>query len=209
MYWKEMPKQVDHERRRADIAAAVWRLTVEEGLTAVSMRRVADLAGVSLGQVQHYFTSKDDLLMVAVELIGEQFTRRYTAAHPADSTPLTRARAFLTQMLPLDEERIVEAHVGSAFLAYATHSPRIAEFLRGGFGWAADLLVGCIEDGRRVGQVAAVRDPRREARTLLALVDGLAAHTLVGHHTPAEAEEALDAHLAELFGQVGDGERIG
>lgn len=194
-----MPKQVDHERRRADIAAAVWRVTVEEGLPAVSMRRVADVAGVSLGQVQHYFASKDDLLMVAVELIGERFTSRTAAARPADPTPLANARALLVQMLPLDEERMVEAHVGSAFLAYATHSPRIAEFVRAGFVWAADLLVGWIEEGRRAGQVAASRDPRREARTLLALVDGLAAHTLVGHHTPAEAEEALDAHLADLF----------
>jgi TetR/AcrR family transcriptional regulator, transcriptional repressor of bet genes len=200
MYWKEMPKQVDHERRRADIAAAVWRVTVEEGLPAVSMRCVADMAGVSLGQVQHYFAGKDDLLMVAVELIGERFTRRYAAAQPADPTPLARARAFLVQMLPLDEERVVEAHVGSAFLAYATHSPRIAEFLRGGFVWATDLLVGWIEDGRRVGQVSPSREPRREARTLLALVDGLAGHTLVGHHSPAEAEDALDGHLADLFG---------
>ncbi|MEV0087384.1 TetR family transcriptional regulator C-terminal domain-containing protein [Saccharopolyspora sp. NPDC050642] len=47
---------------------------------------------------------------------------------------------------------------------------------------------------------AAERDPHREARTLLALTDGLTAHTLVGHHTPADAETALEAHLAHLFG---------
>lgn len=194
-----MPKQVDHQRRRADIAEAAWRLTVEEGLEAVTMRRVAAMAGVSLGQVQHYFASKDDLLMVAIELIGEQFSRRYAAAQPADPTPLARTRTLMTQMLPLDEERTVEAHVGSAFLARAAHSPRIATMLRGGFEWATELLVEWIEEGQRAGQVPAGRDPRREARTLLAVVDGLTAHTLVGHHTPEEAEDALDGHLADLF----------
>jgi TetR/AcrR family transcriptional regulator, transcriptional repressor of bet genes len=194
-----MPKQVDHERRRADIAEAVWRVTVEEGLPAVSMRRVAELAGVSLGQVQHYFAGKDDLLMVAVELIGERFTRRYAGAQPAEPTPLANTRAFLTQMLPLDEERLIEAHVGAAFLARAMHSPRIAEFQRRGFVWATDLLVGWIEDGRRAGQVDESLDPRREARTLLALVDGLAAHTLVGHLTTKEAEESLETRLLGLF----------
>ncbi|GAB3455734.1 TetR/AcrR family transcriptional regulator [Actinophytocola sediminis] len=196
-----MPKKVDHEQRRADIAEAVWRVTVEEGLPAVSMRRVAEVAGVSLGQVQHYFAGKDDLLLVAVELISERFTRRYASAQPATPTPLANARAFLTQLLPLDEERRLEAHVGAAFLARAMHSPRIAAFQRDGFGWASGLLVGWIEDGRRAGQVDAAVDARHAARALLALVDGLAAHTLVGHYPPAEAEEALDAHLLDLFGE--------
>jgi len=191
-----MPKQVDHEQRRADIAAAVWRLTVEEGLDAVSMRSVAAAAGVSLGQVQHYFASKDDLLLAAVELIGAQFSRRWAAAQPAEPTPRAQIRTYLTQLLPLDEERMVEAHVGSAFLTRAPHSPQIAEMLRGGFAWATDLLVAWLEEAR----VTAGRDARRTAQTLLAVVDGLAMHTLVGHHTPAEAEAALDAHLANLFG---------
>lgn len=195
-----MPKQVDHQRRRADLAAAVWRLTVDEGLDAVSMRGVAAAAGVSLGQVQHYFAGKDDLLLVAVETIGERFGRRWAAAQPADPGPLAMTRAYLTQLLPLDEERMVEAHVGSAFLTRATHSPRIAEMLRGGSEWATGLLVTWIEEGQLAGHVAAGRDPRRAARILLALVDGLAMHTLVGHHSPAEAEDALDAHLADLFG---------
>lgn len=199
-----MPKEVDHQQRRAGIAEAALRLTVDEGLEAVTMRRVAAEAGVSLGQVQHYFASKDELLMVTLELISEQFTRR-TGAAPAGESPRERARALLVQMLPLDEERSGEARVGVAFLARAAVAPRFAEVLRGGAAWATDFLVSRIEEGQRAGQVAAAREPRREARLLMAVVDGLTMHTLVGHHSPAEAEAALDAHLADLFGNTGSG----
>jgi AcrR family transcriptional regulator len=191
-----MPKQVDHEQRRADIAAAVWRLTVEEGLDAVSMRGVAAAAGVSLGQVQHYFASKDDLLLAAVDLLGERFSRRWAAAQPADPTPRAMLRAYLLQLLPLDEERRVEAYVGAAFLTRAPHSPAIADMLRDGFAWATSMVVGWLEDGG----IATGRAAHRTAQTLLAVVDGLAMHTLVGHHSPADAEAALDACLADMLG---------
>lgn len=42
-------------------------------------------------------------------------------------------------------------------------------------------------------------DARREARTLLALTDGLTTHVLVGHLTPAEAEDVLRTHLTALW----------
>lgn len=196
-----MPKQVDHDERRAVLAEAVWRLMVEEGLEAVSMRRVAQAAEVSLGQVQHYFASKDELLMVALELVGAQFSRRVAGALDGGS-PRERLRAFLAQMLPLDDERRVEAHVGAAFLARATVSPTFAEVMRGGSEWATEFVTGRLEEARLAGEIAADRDVRQEARTMLALVDGLTMQTLVGHHTPAVAEQTLDTHLAGLFDQL-------
>ncbi|MFD8982569.1 TetR family transcriptional regulator C-terminal domain-containing protein, partial [Streptomyces sp. NPDC059564] len=42
-------------------------------------------------------------------------------------------------------------------------------------------------------------DPRREARTLLALADGLTTHVLIGHLTPQAARDILDTHLAGLL----------
>jgi hypothetical protein len=42
-------------------------------------------------------------------------------------------------------------------------------------------------------------DPQLEARTLLALADGLTVHVLIGHLTPHEAHDVLHAHLAGLW----------
>jgi TetR/AcrR family transcriptional regulator, transcriptional repressor of bet genes len=48
-----MPKQVDHEERRQEIAAAVVRLVTTRGIETASLRTVASEAGVSMGAVQH------------------------------------------------------------------------------------------------------------------------------------------------------------
>lgn len=50
------------EKRRSDLIDAAIRCLAEGGMTAFKMDRVAAEAGVSLGLVSHYFTSKDELL---------------------------------------------------------------------------------------------------------------------------------------------------
>jgi AcrR family transcriptional regulator len=53
---------------KAEILAAARRLFAEEGFESVSMRRIASEAGVDPSLIHHYFGSKDDLFMAAIEL---------------------------------------------------------------------------------------------------------------------------------------------
>lgn len=50
------------EKRRSDLIDAAIRCLAEGGMAAFKMERVAAEAGVSLGLVSHYFSSKDELL---------------------------------------------------------------------------------------------------------------------------------------------------
>ncbi len=50
------------EKRRSDLIDAAIRCLSEGGMAAFKMERVAAEAGVSLGLVSHYFSSKDELL---------------------------------------------------------------------------------------------------------------------------------------------------
>lgn len=65
-----MPKQVDADARRAELAAATRRAILRQGLEGVTLREVAREAGWSVGVLTHYFETKDDLL-------------RYSLADPA------------------------------------------------------------------------------------------------------------------------------
>jgi AcrR family transcriptional regulator len=42
-------------------------IVAERGLDDVSVREVASAAGVSIGTVQHYFRTKDDMLFTAFQ----------------------------------------------------------------------------------------------------------------------------------------------
>src|ERR1700754_1124607 len=123
-----VPKKVDHRQRREEIAAAVCRLAGRLSLDGVSLRHVAAEAGVSMGRVQHYFTTKDEMLRFAFATISERVEQRMAAAVASlGATPPPRAlvRTLLVERLPLNEQAQAEAPVLAAFLARAVVEPAL------------------------------------------------------------------------------------
>src|SRR6478752_3383285 len=87
-----MPKRVDHEERRTQIAEALIQVAGRRGLHAVGMRDVAAEAGVSLRLVQYYFETKEKLLLFGLEHLTARFGERVAArVRAAGSSPGPRA----------------------------------------------------------------------------------------------------------------------
>ncbi|MFF4058634.1 TetR/AcrR family transcriptional regulator [Streptomyces sp. NPDC001668] len=63
-----MPKIVDHEARRADLARALWPVVQRDGVNPASIRAVAAEAGWTYGSVAHYFRTRDEMLLFAYRL---------------------------------------------------------------------------------------------------------------------------------------------
>ena len=74
-----MPKRVDHQERRRQIADALLRTAAVRGLHAAGMREVAAEAGVSLRLVQYYFGTKEELLLAAMQHLAARFSARAVA----------------------------------------------------------------------------------------------------------------------------------
>lgn len=189
-----MPRRVDHLERRRQIADGVWRVTMRRGLGAVSLRRVADEIGASVGMLQYHFADVEAMLLFALLTLSDNIgarTSRGIALAEADD-PKQLVRAMLIEFLPLDQERVVEAHVACAFLTRAAIDARVSAYLRDAYDSRQEFL---ITQFRRGGS----KDPTREASRLAALVDGLTLRTLVGHHLPETALATLDDDLDRLF----------
>src|SRR5262249_59796500 len=120
-----MTRTAAHEARRRQVTEAVLRLTAAGGLDAVSVAKVATDAEVSVGVVQHYFPTKDDMLLFAFEHIAEQLATR-VAAVPQQGTIRQRLSSALAELLPLDDERAAEVRIWLAFCARAAVAPRLA-----------------------------------------------------------------------------------
>jgi AcrR family transcriptional regulator len=106
-----VPKIVDHEQRRRELAEALWRVIAESGPAAVSIRSVAAEAGWSPGALRHYFQTREDLLVFAMNLSEERVTARVTALNGTQdpNTPLLdRMAEYAEQLLPLDATRRAE-----------------------------------------------------------------------------------------------------
>jgi len=72
-YGERVPKRVDHEERRRQIADALVRAAAARGLHATGMREVAAEAGVSLRLVQYYFGTREALMLAVFcfNLLGD------------------------------------------------------------------------------------------------------------------------------------------
>src|SRR5687768_17144153 len=125
-----MPKIVDHEERREELAAAVWRLASRDGLEAVTIRAVAAEAGWSTGALHHYFSDKEELLLFAFQTVADRVGRRLAAAREAAREPLELLRTMLSEGLPLDEARRAEVRVWFSFLGLALTRPVLARAQR-------------------------------------------------------------------------------
>jgi AcrR family transcriptional regulator len=187
-----MPKQVDHAQRREELADALWRLVMREGIEGASLRRVAAEAGWSTGSLRHYFDTQSELLAFAMELVVERVSAR-VAGLDSEAGPRPTAERLLREVLPLDAERRAEMHVWLAFTMRALVDPRLRalrdqahEGLRGLCRTAVELL--------------GAPDLEREAERLHALVDGLALHAVLAPDvtTPERQVELLAAQLDAL-----------
>lgn len=202
-----VPRIVDHDSRRRELAEAVWRVIRRDGVRHASVRAVATEAGWSAGTLRHYFTTQAELLRFAIELILERLPRRLSAllAEPAGD-PYTTARRILEELLPLDDERHVEALVWLAFADQARLDPELATVREQAWDGTRYLCRVAVADLRRRPRPAELSqplaDPADETRAeqLHALVDGLTLQAIsYPDRMPAERlRGALSDHLQAL-----------
>src|SRR5258705_8098847 len=108
-----VPKLIDHDSRRHEIAHAVWRIVLRDGVSAVSIRDVAAEAGLAVGSVRHVFGTKAELLEYSMALVHERTSER-VAKHLAIKNPRKFAEAVLAELMALHDQRRMDMAVDTA-----------------------------------------------------------------------------------------------
>jgi AcrR family transcriptional regulator len=206
-----MPKRVDHEERRQQIADALLRTAAARGLHATGMREVAAEAGVSLRLVQYYFGTKEELLLAAMQHLAARFAARAVArfkeasgsggpASPGPASPRDVIAAILAEALPADDETRTFHVIYMAYLALSLTDPAlaIAPLVKN-----SDTVIDVVAAQLRASQAAADTpahlDPDLEAFSLMAISAGLATSVLAGQSSAGQAQAVIDYHLDRLF----------
>jgi TetR/AcrR family transcriptional regulator, cholesterol catabolism regulator len=99
-----------NEARRLDILRAAARVFRRRGIAAAGMREIAEEAGLSPGNLYHYFSGKDEILLFCQERTLE---RMLAAVKEARGTAAERLRAVLEAHVRsmLDELESATAHL--------------------------------------------------------------------------------------------------
>lgn len=198
-YKGHMPRAVDLSTRRAEIAEAVWRVVVREGLEGASVRGVALEVGLSMGSLRHYFASQSQLHSFAMRLVMDRISARIEALPPTPDARLW-AEQVLEQLLPLDADRRVESEVWLAFTARALVAPALGALRDEGFDQLRQVCLLLLTRLFGADEGPFDIDLELEAVRLHALVDGLLVHGVLRGKVmgPVAIRRVLDRHLDSL-----------
>jgi TetR/AcrR family transcriptional regulator, transcriptional repressor of bet genes len=117
-----MPKIVDHNQRRDEIALVACRVVADYGFDQATVVRIAREAGYTTGMVAHYFDTKQDIIIAALRLILRRIDERLTRA-AGQATP--DLLLLLTEALPVDEQRYTECAFWIAFWGQVSADKRL------------------------------------------------------------------------------------
>lgn len=196
---RPLPKVVDHDERRREITAAMWRILLRDGMAAVTVRALAAETGWSVGALRHYYKSQDDLILFAMGEMLVTIAGRIGSLdfHDPDLAVLQNA---IEEMLPLDRQRKAEAQIWFALLTRRIANPQVAAKAHD-----LDLVVRgvvrqVLSELATANLIPVARDIEVEAVRLHALIDGLALHALSEPplDSPAAIRAAISAHLRDL-----------
>lgn len=168
-----MPKILDHEKRKARIAEATWRVILKYGMKGATVRNIAKEAKLSLGALRYYFPNQDELYAYAMNLVSERVKKRLGEVIRSDLPPKEKVIAFLEEFLPLDEENRKEMEV---WFHFTYHYFDREEDINDGIREAVKLVIGFLEAEQLLREDV---DKELEIERLYAIIDGLAIHKII------------------------------
>jgi AcrR family transcriptional regulator len=181
-----VPKVVDHQQRRDEIALVACRVVARYGFSQATIVRIAREAGYTTGMVAHYFDTKQDIIVAALRLILRRIEERLTRGA---GEPQTDLLAVLTEALPVDETRFMECAVWVAFWGQVPTDRRLRrinawlhrEYLR--------LFERCFARGWREWPSWPAATREGALRSMITFINGLTASTVASRSDwPAERQ---------------------
>jgi len=187
-------------RRKRAILEVTLRLVADQGAAAVRLRDVARAAGVSVGSLQYYFDSRDELIRAAFDQHARDVVDLVGLAGDASATPPARLAAVIeAAVLRPDLRR--SAALWMEFVTAGLHDAQLRALLEGAYEAWRDLLAEVVRAGTETGDFRPLLPPQTVVACLVALIDGfeLAVAIDVADATPAAiAEKIKDAATALL-----------
>ncbi|MGH9884318.1 MAG: TetR/AcrR family transcriptional regulator [bacterium] len=177
------------DERPQEILEAALTVFAERGFHDARLEEIADAAGVTKGAIYHYFDTKEDLLLRAIEYHQSQGYAELEAALPDRSAPATvRIRAMLRKAFGSKNpaRRAVLVMLQTA----VREVPEIhAQWLANGPLKTWQLLAELIAEGQRTGEFRRDADADVAGRVVLS---GVLLQVLWQRHAPSVPGLGID-----------------
>lgn len=183
--------------RRGELLARAVEISGAEGLSAVTLRRVATDLGVTPGLVSHYFSAAELLIAAAFRTAAEADLAEANARVDGAGSPTDRIFALMDYVLD-DVSEDASALWLDAWSLGRRNPTLAAEAAALTDDWLA-LIARIVADGTRAGEFA-VTDVEVTARRLLLMIDGLGAQKVIRDAPTDDLTHIARAYLSSELG---------
>lgn len=156
------------EQRRGEILEAAETLLAAHGYDALRLRDVSKAAGVSIGLIQHYFGTRDELLLETMRVASERRARQWSQAAEGASSADVKLRSLIEGAVG-DHHRCV---IWIEMCAAATRHPELLPDVRRTQDAWHRAITDVLSDGTRDGSFSTSLSPDDTAELLIRIIDG-------------------------------------
>ncbi len=192
-----MPRIVDHDVRRTELAAATCEAILHLGIDGLKLTDVAKVADCTTGTITHYFADKNALMLAALEYAWETMQERlYERLEENEINGI----AFFSELLPIKDENrtaiVVWYHFGLRGLNNQTLASRRRE---NRIEWLS-MIETCLMEMMSKGEIVLSDDTRAEVVGVDAILNGIGLRAILDPGDwPAERQLA---QLRHYFNQL-------
>jgi AcrR family transcriptional regulator len=163
-----MPRIVDHEDRRKQVALAARELILDRGIDKVTVRDIAARVGFSTAVVSHYFHNKQELMLLVFQDTQHQAEARFRDAIMA-GLPVIEC---LITLLPQDRPSAKMWEIWFAFWGMTISCDAFREEQVFQARKTVALLTDLLKD--RHANVLSIEGAKNAAQSIFALLTGIA-----------------------------------
>lgn len=156
------------KQRRDKVLDAAEALLASHGYDALRLRDVSEAAGVSIGLIQHYFGTRDDLLRETMRVASDRRVRQWTHLAEGASSPAIKLRSLVEGAVG-DHHRCV---LWIEMCAAATRHPDLLPDLRRTQDVWHQAITDTLRAGIQDGSFPETLSPNDTAETLIRVIDG-------------------------------------